>query len=145
MGMFAPEIVLWCSISQLSEAKVVRDKITVVRRKRWGLPVPPRVSFWNRCWENLKRRFGVSSSGDYSGNEVSMAISFFVVMGGYAVRPNGFYGHPVTDSAWFRDTMRKGIYQRRRIGPLSHYRQNCWTNPGAEGSVRRLMVQLPNW
>jgi hypothetical protein len=58
MGMFAPEIVLWCSISQLSEAKVVRDKITAVWRKRWGLPVPPRVGFWNRCWENLKRRFG---------------------------------------------------------------------------------------
>jgi len=22
---------------------------------------------------------------------------------------------------------------------------NCWTNHGAEGSVRRLMAQLPNW
>jgi hypothetical protein len=40
--------------------------------------------------------FRVSSSGDYSGNKVSMEIVFFVVMGGYAVRPIGFYGHPVT-------------------------------------------------
>ena len=22
---------------------------------------------------------------------------------------------------------------------------NCWTNPGVDGSVRQLMVQLPNW
>jgi len=54
------------------------------------------------CWflepllGEFEAAFRVSSSGDYSGNEVSMEIVFFVVMGSYAVRPNGFYGHPVT-------------------------------------------------
>lgn len=54
------------------------------------------------CWflepllGEFEAAFRVSSSGDYSGNEVSMEIVFFVVMGGYAVHPNGFYGHPVT-------------------------------------------------
>ncbi|KAF8244073.1 hypothetical protein K440DRAFT_667276 [Wilcoxina mikolae CBS 423.85] len=61
MGMFTPEIVLWCSLAQRSEAKVVRDKLMEIRRRRWNLPV-----------------------------------AFFVVMGGYVVRPNGFEGHPVT-------------------------------------------------
>jgi hypothetical protein len=33
-------------------------------------------------------------------------------------------------------------YGRMRLWLMRH---TCWTYPGAEGSVRRLMVQLPNW
>jgi hypothetical protein len=96
MGMFTPEIVLWCSLAQRSEAKVLRDKLMEIRRRRRILPVQPRASFWRRSWKNLKRCFRSGSGDDLGLDEVSMEVAFFVVMGGYVVRPNGFEGHPVT-------------------------------------------------
>ena len=71
LGMFAPEVVLWCAYDQFMEARAIQKAILKIQEKdRLRFPEP----------------------------HFSMRSAFFVLMGGYAVHPapGEFHGLPVT-------------------------------------------------
>ena len=71
LGMFAPEVVLWCAYDQFLEARAIRKAILKIQKKdRLRFPEP----------------------------HFSMRSAFFVLMGGYTVHPapGEFHGLPVT-------------------------------------------------
>jgi len=70
LGMFAPEVVLWCAFDQFLEARAIRKVILGIQRDRLHFSEP----------------------------HFSMRSAFFVLMGGYTVHPapGEFHGLPVT-------------------------------------------------
>jgi hypothetical protein len=99
MGMFTPEIVLWCAINQFLEAREIREKVLYFRRERLGTPQPSCTGFWREQWAALKRRYAIlkrpfrknTSKDDQEKGphlpDFSMGCAFFVVMGGYTIHP----------------------------------------------------------
>ncbi|KAF8249157.1 hypothetical protein K440DRAFT_223437 [Wilcoxina mikolae CBS 423.85] len=108
MGVFAPEIVLWCSIDQYLEARAIRKAVLQSRKERFNMEPPRCTCFLHRLWTACIRCFRKDGSKDRSGSgqetlslrlpDFSMESAFFVVMGGFVVHPGlgKFDGLPVT-------------------------------------------------
>ncbi|KAF8532800.1 hypothetical protein BDD12DRAFT_914526 [Trichophaea hybrida] len=79
MGMFTPELVLWCSLSQYLQACVVRKEILDIRSGYNADRLPP--TMWQKCLAFLTRRTTQKTTVD----DFSMKMAFFVIMGGYAL------------------------------------------------------------
>jgi len=108
LGAFAPEIVLWCSLSQYWEACAIRTRVLEIRIKRYNWLPPPCTSIWHRLWVALFEIFPKSNSNDspaYTAQDAAttkdtsrespptrlhnfgMESAFFVLMGGYVLYP----------------------------------------------------------
>jgi hypothetical protein len=82
MGIFTPELVLWCSFSQYLEARKVRELILDIRSKRQGLPLPPTMR--QKCWSFVTQPIRTQAP-TITVDDFSMKAAFFVIMGGYAL------------------------------------------------------------
>lgn len=80
MGIFTPELVLWCSLSQYLEACAVRKDILEIRSQGNADKLPP--TMWQKFLAFVTRRKATQAS---TVEDFNMKLAFFVVMGGYAL------------------------------------------------------------
>jgi len=80
MGIFTPELVLWCSLSQYLEACAVRKEILEIRSQGNADKLPP--TMWQKFLAFVTRRKATQAS---TVEDFNMKLAFFVIMGGYAL------------------------------------------------------------
>jgi len=79
MGMFTPELVLWCSLNQYMEARVLHKRVRAIHSHRHRRQPPDNpIELANQA--PLPTTSGVTLMFE----DFSMKLAFFVLMGGYA-------------------------------------------------------------